>query len=181
MAIEVAGLAVVPDLRDVSRDRAPAFDLTGVVSGSSAHVVAAIPLEPAARILWMNPALAPPFAQRLRGVHAEKVEPRIVPLGTEFRACEPARGKLPAAIGHVLATEDAELEHLLRREIGSESRIEIAADGRGPVIDVPMLHPIVHDDANIRHDRTATTAGSSGRQETPPGSPESPAGLPHRW
>jgi hypothetical protein len=50
----VARLAMFPDLRDVALHRLPATDLAGVLLGHPpAQVVAAIPLEPAARIVRM--------------------------------------------------------------------------------------------------------------------------------
>src|SRR5687768_17337726 len=110
---EVSLLAVLLDRRDVPRDRAPSANLPRVVGGSTTHVVAAVPLEPAARILRPDPALAPPDRERLRGVDAKTIEPRIVPGGTELRACEPARREFIAAVRHVLAAEHPELQHLL--------------------------------------------------------------------
>ena len=43
--------------------------------------------------------------QRLRGVDAEVIEARIVPLGAEPRTGEPARRKFAATVGHVLGAE----------------------------------------------------------------------------
>ena len=68
--LEIARLAVLPNRRHVSGDRTPASNLPGVVGGSAAHVVAAIPLEPPAWILLVDPPVAAPDAERLRGVHA---------------------------------------------------------------------------------------------------------------
>ena len=56
-AVEVARFAVLPDRRDVPRDGPPSPDLPRVVGAPAAHVVAAVPLEPAARILRTNPAI----------------------------------------------------------------------------------------------------------------------------
>src|SRR4029079_1212695 len=77
-AIHVAGLAVLPDRSDVPRDGAPAPDLAGVVRAPAPHVVAAVPLEPAAWILAAQPAVAAPHGKRLRGVDAEAVQRRVI-------------------------------------------------------------------------------------------------------
>src|SRR4029450_7009197 len=69
-ALQVAAGAVVAHGRGVARGRAPAADLAPVVRRAAPHVVTAIPLEPAARILWMDPSLAPPRGERLRRVDA---------------------------------------------------------------------------------------------------------------
>src|SRR5262245_34892064 len=61
---EIAGLAMLLHLAHVAADRLPASDLALVLlRHAAAHVVAAVPLEPAARIVAMDPALALPFRQ----------------------------------------------------------------------------------------------------------------------
>src|SRR3954468_2715292 len=89
-ALEVTSFAVLADRRHVSRDGAPAPDLPAIVRRAPSAVVAAVPLKPAARILRTNPALMPPFGQRLRRLHAEEVEARIVLRWTEPGARKPA-------------------------------------------------------------------------------------------
>ena len=55
----IARLAIASDLCDVAANCLPASDLPGVLfRHAPAHVVAAIPLKPAARIVGMNPALS---------------------------------------------------------------------------------------------------------------------------
>ncbi len=74
-ARQVPRLAICPDLRDVALHRLPATDLAGVLLGHPpAQVIAAISLEPAARIVWMYPALSSPFRQGLAGIHTEIVQ-----------------------------------------------------------------------------------------------------------
>src|SRR5215813_4820436 len=127
-AQQVARLAVALNLPHVAADRLPATDLAAVlVRHAAAHVVAAVPLEPAARIVVVDPALAPPLRQRLARVDAEEVECAVALTGRELRADEPALGEFPAAVGHVLAAEDPEAEHLARRELRLELGIEVAA------------------------------------------------------
>ena len=72
---QIAGFAILLDLPNVAANRLPAFDLSCVfLRQAAAHVIAAIPLEPAARIVAMDPAFAPPFRQRLTGIDPEKIE-----------------------------------------------------------------------------------------------------------
>src|ERR1700745_2581709 len=65
-AEHVARLAILLDLPHVAADRLPAPDLRRILRRhAAAHVVAAVPLKPAARIVLVDPSLAPPFGQRL--------------------------------------------------------------------------------------------------------------------
>src|SRR5262245_25297550 len=138
------------DLPHVAADRLPALDLTAVfVADTAAHVVAAIPLEPAARIVGMDPALLAPDRERLARIDAEEIERTVVPLGRELRACEPARGEFLTTVGHVLAAEHAELKHLLRCELRLEFGIEIATHRRRPLIAVALLHLVVDGDGAL--------------------------------
>ena len=61
-AVLVTGRAVLLDLGDMACHGQPAFDLAFVVCTAPAHVVAAIPLEPTARIIGMDPAFGAPVA-----------------------------------------------------------------------------------------------------------------------
>src|SRR5262245_13081356 len=134
----------------MTRNRAPAADLPRIVRAPAAHVVTAVPLKPAARILRPNPTVAAPDRKRLGGIDPEEVQVRIVAFGTEPRPLEPAGGKFGTAVGHVLAAEDAECEHLFRRQLRTERRCEIPAGRFGPVIHVTTLHPVVDDDSALR-------------------------------
>ena len=72
---QIAGFAILLDLPNVAANRLPAFDLPCVfLRQAAAHVIAAIPLEPAARIIAMDPAFASPFRQRLTGIDLKKIE-----------------------------------------------------------------------------------------------------------
>ena len=53
----VTPLAVLLHLGDVSLDRLPTIDLPLIVLPASAHVVTTVPLEPATRVVFMEPAL----------------------------------------------------------------------------------------------------------------------------
>ncbi|KQZ95345.1 hypothetical protein ASD64_18875 [Mesorhizobium sp. Root157] len=74
-APDVARLAITPHLRHVASHSFPSTDLAFVLSWQSASVeVAAIPLEPSAWIIRMDPALGPPDPERLTGIDAEVVQ-----------------------------------------------------------------------------------------------------------
>src|SRR5262245_32523010 len=149
---QVARLAVPLDLPDVPAHRLPSSDLPPVFIGhAAAHVIAAVPLEPTAGVVGVDPTLLAPHRQRLAGVDAEEVERAVAAARGQLGAGEPVFGKLLAGIGHVLAAEDAKPQHLLRRELGSELRVEIAADRRGPQVAVALLHLVVHDDGRSAH------------------------------
>src|SRR5262245_49819795 len=102
-AEQVARLAVLPDRRHVAGDGPPPPKLPGVVSTTAAHVVAAVPLKPAARILRSNPSFPAPLGERLGGVHAEVIEPSIPARRRKPCLREPARRELGAAVSHVLS------------------------------------------------------------------------------
>src|SRR6185437_13669775 len=74
-ATHVARLAVGTDLAGVAGKTAPAGDLLLVdVLDAAAEIIAAIPLEPAARIGTDDPALLPPDGERLPALDAEAVD-----------------------------------------------------------------------------------------------------------
>ena len=147
----VAGPAILSNLRDMSADSAPSFDLALVILAAPASIVPAIPLEPAARVLVINPALFAPNRERLRRIHAEEIKRRFVTFPTKLRVLEPACGKLLRAIRNVLSPEDAELEHLLGREIGFERGGEGSTHWLRAIIDVAFLHQVVHFHAHRLH------------------------------
>jgi hypothetical protein len=147
----VAGPAILSNLRDMSADSAPSSDLPLVILAAPASIVPAIPLEPAARVFMINPALLAPNRERLRRIHAEEIKRRFVSLPTKIRFLEPARGKLLGAIRHVLSPEDAELEHLFGRELGFERGGEGSTHWFRAIIDVAFLHQVVHFHAHRPH------------------------------
>ena len=58
----------------------------GLPRHAAAHVVAAIPLEPAARIVGMQPSLGAPDRERLAGIDAEVIQRTVAPAaGTAWR------------------------------------------------------------------------------------------------
>src|SRR5262245_54317740 len=100
-APEVTRLAGASYLRDVPAHRLPAADLALIRSRQPpAAPVAAIPLEPAARIVGMDPALGAPHRQLLAGVDAEEVQRGIASSRRKFRAGKPILRELVPAVGH---------------------------------------------------------------------------------
>src|SRR5687768_2801489 len=146
-ALEIARLAVLPDRSDMAGDCPPAPNLAGVIRRSASHVVAAVPLEPSARILRMDPAIPAPGGERLGGVDTEVVEARVTAPAGESGAGEPAGGKLGAAVSHVPASEYPKTQHLAGSQLREKTRSEVTADWLGPVIDVLPLHPVGDDDS----------------------------------
>ena len=111
---------------------------------ASAHVVPAVPLEPAARIVFVNPALSAPLGQRLRGVDFEKVEFRVARAFGELCAPKPRSRKFFRAVTHIDAAKDAGVEHLAWCEFGFKIRSKSPADRRGQLVRIPFLHAVVH-------------------------------------
>src|SRR5262249_55225410 len=119
-AHEIARLAMPLDLADVAAHRLPSPDLATILVGqAAAHVIATIPLEPAARIVGMQPSLVAPDRERLAGVDAEVVERAVAAAVGKLGGGKPAARKFALGVGHVLAAEDAEREHLLGRQLRS--------------------------------------------------------------
>src|SRR5689334_14745905 len=91
---QFAGLAIALYLPHVAADRLPALDLAAIFVGhAAAQVIAAIPLEPAARIVRMDPALLAPDGQRLAGVDAVEIQFGVALAFRQLGLGKPARGK----------------------------------------------------------------------------------------
>src|SRR4051812_34681107 len=148
---EIARCAMLRQLRDMSPNRPPALDLAKIVGMTTAGIIAAIPLEPAARIVGMDPAFVSPHLQRLGGVHPEVIEGGARPIRRKPGASEPVRREFAATIGHIFAAENTERQKLLRRELGTESRAKLTTDRFRPPIRVALLHLVAHDDAHRLH------------------------------
>src|SRR5688572_16718172 len=121
-------LAVDLNLPYVPADRLPAPNLPSILfRHAAADIIAAIPLEPAARIVPVEPAFPAPDRQGLTGADSEIVQRGIAPFRRQFRAAEPGFRKFLAGVGHVLAAEDAQRKHLFRRQFRLEFGVEISA------------------------------------------------------
>ena len=150
-ARQVAGAAVPFQLGDVSAGGSPAADLTLVVGHPAAAEVAAIPLEPAPRVVGVNPAVFSPQRQRLRGIDAEKIQLGVVPLGAEAGLVEPLGREFGLAVGHVFATKHAQREQLFGSKLRAKIRMEILSLRLGHEIDVALLHEVIDDDSPLFH------------------------------
>ena len=141
----VAGRTMPLYLRNVPPDGFPALDLPGIlVRHASAHIIPAIPLEPAARIRGVYPTFLPPDRERLARIDAEIVARAVAARRGKPSARKPAGGEFLAAVRHVLTAENSKREHLFGRELRTKFRIEMAADRRTPDIAVFPLHLVVH-------------------------------------
>ena len=114
-------------------------------------IVAAIPLEPAARIVRMDPALAAPLRQRLAGIDAEIVQRAVAPVAGELGAREPVAGNSLRQSVMYLPPKTPSAQHLRRRQFGPEVGIEIAAAGADQHIAIAALHLVVDGDASFFH------------------------------
>jgi len=61
--------------------------------------------------------------------------------------CEPRRRELGSAVGHILAAEDAQRQHLPGREFGTEVGVKALPRGRDQFVLVAALHEVVHGHA----------------------------------
>jgi hypothetical protein len=74
-ASEIAGLAVPLKLAHVSANGLPALDLPSVLLRESpSHVVPAVPLKPATRVVRMNPPIPAPSRQRQASINTETIQ-----------------------------------------------------------------------------------------------------------
>lgn len=159
--VQITRLASLSDLGDVPLHLTPTLDLAVVIFRAPAHVVTAVPLEPAPRIIAVNPAVFAPHRQRLRSVHTEKIEFRITTPGGKFCAPEPACRKLGFAIRHVLPAEYAERKELGGGQLRGKAFFEISPHGFDEEVRVALLHAITDGDAGWLHGRLRT------RRKTP--------------
>ena len=60
-AIEIARFTVFLQLRHVAANGSPTRNLTQIILAAASAIISAIPLEPAAWIVGMNPTFTPPF------------------------------------------------------------------------------------------------------------------------
>ena len=140
----IAGLAMPPNLRDMSSNCFPALNLACVLTRyAPPHVISTIPLKPAAWIVGMNPSFLSPNRERLACVNAEVVEGAVAARGRQASVRKPAGRKFLTTVRHVLAAEYAEGEHLLRRKLWAKFRIEIASDRFGKDVTIFPLRRVV--------------------------------------
>ena len=149
---KIVSFAVPLDLTNVAAHRSPSSNLSPIlIRYSATKVVSAIPLEPAAGIVGVDPTLSAPDRQRLAGVNAEVVEAVIASLGRKLCADEPAAWKLVDGVGHVLAAEYAEAKHLVGCQVGIKIGIKIAPRRLAQDIAIALLHLVVNSDDPVAH------------------------------
>jgi len=146
---ESTWLTVFLQLSDMAPDGQPAFDLAYVVPAAASHIIPAVPLKPAAGIFVKNSALGVPVRQGLGGVHTEKIQSRIVKFMTEICSGKPVRGKFPPAIRHVLSAEDPQRQHFFGGQLRVEILVKVISHRFRQVIEVTLLHQIIHDDFSL--------------------------------
>lgn len=110
-----------------------------------AHIVAAVPLEPSARVILMNPAFFYPNRQRLAGVNLEIIQLRIVPLGAKLCFLKPACRKFFAAVSHIFPAKNTQFQHFPGSKLRLKIRGKIFAFRLGKDIAVIALHLIIND------------------------------------
>src|ERR1700722_2980874 len=111
----ISRLAIHLQLAHVPSYRLPALYLPCVlVRQAPAQIIPAIPLEPAARIMRIYPALLAPDGERLAGINAKPVQACVPAFRGKFRSDEPVTGKFAPAVGHVFATENTQAQHFRR-------------------------------------------------------------------
>lgn len=148
---QMARFAVFLQLRDVPANCTPSRDLPQIICVAAPAVISAIPLKPAARVVFVNPATLSPHRQRLRRIDAEAIQCSVVLVWTQFGTVEPPGRKFCHAVGHVLTAKHAESEHLLGREVGPEVGMEVLARSRSEPIRVTALHQIIDLDPSRVH------------------------------
>ncbi len=125
-------------------DGLPPLDLPLIlVRDAAAHIIPTIPLEPAARIVFVYPALFLPYIKRLTGIDPEEVQFRVMAQRTQFCLGEPVRRKFRCAVGHVFPSEYAKREHLLRAQLWLELGVKILSHGFHELIRIASLHPVI--------------------------------------
>lgn len=68
---------------------------------------------------------------------------------TKFCVLKPISREFLTAVGHVLATKDAEREHLLGSELRFEARIKVKSFDFCKGVSAVSLHEIIHSDDDV--------------------------------
>ena len=73
-AKRIARFTILAELGDMPSERLPALDLPIVLlRHSAAHIIAAVPLKPATRIIRVEPAVVLPHGQGLASIDAKVI------------------------------------------------------------------------------------------------------------
>jgi hypothetical protein len=153
-AEQVAGLAAFLQLPHMAADRFPTLDLPAVLVGQAAtHVKAAIPLEPAPRIVRMNPAFAFPFRQRLARIDTKKLQAASRPRGDSFAPANQLLGNSRRQSVMYLPPNTPTLSIWAGVSCGLNSGSKRRPAGRAQHVAVALLHLVVDDDGTPAHRR----------------------------
>ncbi len=153
-AREVARAAIILYLRDMACHGSPSLDLAIILAAfaisawqTPAHIIAAIPLKPSARImLFIDPAFLYPYFEWLAGMLMKIIQSIIVMPRGKLRTYEPAFRKFLFAIGHISASKNPKRQHLFWRKLRLKIRREIPPRRLSEPITIATLHHIVHRD-----------------------------------
>lgn len=133
----------------MTRHRLPALDLTRVfLWDPTAHVITAVPLEPASWIILVNPSFLAPLFQRLARVNVEIVQRFAVPwfsVWMELCVRKPVSREFFLTITQITSAKDAQGKHLLGRQFRPEYRIKFFSNRCSELVAVPLLHLVIHD------------------------------------
>ena len=147
----------------MSRDRPPPPDLARIVGAPAAHVVAAVPLEPAARILRMDPALPAPrrqaTARRSRRSRLRRASWRSA---QSFARANQLAGNSRRQSVMYLPPNTPSCSICFGVSWGRNSGAKFRPIGSRAVIDVPALHLVVDDDL-LSHGGSLRLPGSMAR------------------
>lgn len=134
----ITGMTRLFNLSNMPRHVFPSLDLSRVLFWySAAHVIAAIPLEPAPWIFLVYPAFSLPFCPTLARVNFKKVHPWIMHR-THTGSRKPFYRELIVFSLKVMPTKYTQLQHLLRSEVRLKLRIEVLAYRLGQCIGVVL-------------------------------------------
>jgi hypothetical protein len=111
---QVSCYAIFSELADMAAHVFPTPYLTMIVFVASTQKVPTVPLEPAPRIIFVNPSPFSPICEWFGGFHAKKIKRRIASFGAQLCFPEPALWKLISAICHVVTAENTHFKHLTR-------------------------------------------------------------------
>lgn len=141
----VSRLAVGLYLPNVSSECIPAFNLSCVLFGNSApHIVPAVPLEPATRIVFVYPSLAAPFGEWLRGFYFEIVQIFVSLVCGKFCMGKPRLWEFLSAVSHVDATKCSQTQDFCWSKLWSKCRVNALPWRFCKRIAVSLLHLVVH-------------------------------------
>ena len=164
----VAGFAISLNLQHMPADGLPASDLPRVLfGGTSPEIVPAIPLEPAARIVAMDPSFLAPHRQWLAGVDTKVIETAITSAGCELGAGKPATREFGLAVRQVFTAKHAKTKHFSRRQLRPEFGIEVPPARLGKSVTIAALHFVVDDDCSFAHRTTSGLPHSTTNRHRP--------------